>query len=148
MPCVADAIVQPRAICFLWPLSASGNMAAQRTQTQKNLMPSPKRKYSGIERELIRSLTLACETAKSEIVGFQWLTHEVDYEHFPQSLVVTWMFDSEANRARALASPDKARMLELTQAAFDEVGISVSSIAEHVAFSVEQPARGKRGQGH
>lgn len=52
--------------------SASGNMAAQRTQAQKNLMPSPKRKYSSIERELIRTLTLACETAKSEIVGFQW----------------------------------------------------------------------------
>lgn len=111
-------------------------------------MPSPKRKYSSIERELIRTLTLACETAKSEIVGFQWLTHDVDYERFPQSLRVIWMFDSEASRARALASPDKARMLALTQAAFDEVGISVSSIAEHVAFSVEQPARGKRGQGH
>jgi hypothetical protein len=111
-------------------------------------MPSPKRKHSGIERELIRSLTTACETAKSEIVGFQWLTHEVDYEQFPQSLVVTWMFDSEASRARALASGDKARMQALTQTAFDEVGISVSTIASHVAFSVEQPARGKRGQGH
>ncbi|WP_373423219.1 hypothetical protein [Ectopseudomonas alcaliphila] len=111
-------------------------------------MPSPKRKYSGIERELIRTLTLACETAKSEIVGFQWLTHDVDYERFPQSLRVTWMFDNEANRARALASADKARMLALTQAAFDEVGISVSSIAEHVAFSVERQTRGTRGQGH
>ncbi|WFS17291.1 hypothetical protein P9K38_17780 [Pseudomonas sp. 905_Psudmo1] len=111
-------------------------------------MPSPKRKHSGIERELIRTLTLACETAKSEIVGFQWLTHDVDYERFPQSLCVTWMFDSEASRARALASSDKARMLELTLAAFDEVGISVSSIATHVAFSVERQARGKRGQGH
>ena len=123
-------------------------MAAQRTQTQKNLMPSPKRKYSAVERELIRTLTLACETVKSEIVGFQWLTHDVDYERFPQSLRVIWMFDSEASRARALASSDKARMLRLTQAAFDEVGISVASIAEHVAFSVEQLARGKRGQGH
>lgn len=111
-------------------------------------MSSPKRKHAGIERELIRTLTFACETAKSEIVGFQWLTHEVDYQRFPQSLVVTWMFDSEASRARSLASSDKARMLELTLAAFDEVGISVSSIATHVAFSVEQPARGKRGQGH
>lgn len=111
-------------------------------------MPSPKRKHSGIERELIRSLTTACETAKSEIVGFQWLTHEVDYEQFPQSLVVTWMFDSEASRARALASGDKARMQALTQAAFDEVGISVSTIASHVAFSVEHATGGKRGQGH
>ncbi|MBZ9667846.1 hypothetical protein H3221_024180 [Pseudomonas sp. LMG 31766] len=111
-------------------------------------MPSPKRKYSAVERELIRTLTLACETAKSEIVGFQWLTHEVDYARFPQSLRVIWMFDSEASKARALASPDKARMVELTQAAFDDVGISVSGIVEHVAFSVEQPARGTRGQGH
>ncbi|WP_275545754.1 MULTISPECIES: hypothetical protein [unclassified Pseudomonas] len=111
-------------------------------------MPSPKRRYSGIERELIRALTLACETAKSEVVGFQWLTHDVDYEQFPQSLVVTWVFDTEANKARALASADKARMLALTLAAFDEVGISVSRIADHVAFSVERPARGKRGQGH
>lgn len=111
-------------------------------------MPSPKRKYSGIERELIRALTLACETAKSEIVGFQWLTHDVDYEQFPQSLVVTWMFDSEANRTRALASADQARMLALTLAAFDEVGISVSRIVDHVTFSVERPARGKHGQGH
>ncbi|HBZ93652.1 MAG TPA: hypothetical protein DEO91_08075 [Pseudomonas sp.] len=111
-------------------------------------MPSPKRRYSGIERELIRALTLACETAKSEVVGFQWLTHDVDYEQFPQSLVVTWVFDTEANKARALASADKARMLALTLAAFDEVGISVARIADHVAFSVERPARGKRGQGH
>lgn len=111
-------------------------------------MASSKRKYSGIERELIRALTCACETAKAEIVGFQWLTHEVDYQQFPQSLVVTWMFDSEANRARALASSDAARMRELTQVAFEEVGISVADIAAHIVFSVEQPARGKRGQGH
>ena len=100
-------------------------------------MASSKRKYSGIERELIRALTCACETAKAEIVGFQWLTHEVDYQQFPQSLVVTWMFDSEASRARALAGADKSRMCELTQVAFEEVGISVADIAAHVAFSVE-----------
>lgn len=111
-------------------------------------MASSKRKYSGIERELIRALTRACETAKGEIVGFQWLTHEVDYQHFPQSLVVTWMFDSEASRARALASSDAVRMRELTQAAFEDVGISVADITAHIAFSVELPARGKRGQGH
>lgn len=111
-------------------------------------MASSKRKFSGMERELARTLTSACETAKSEIVGFQWLTHDVDYDHFPQSLVVTWMFDSEASKARAIASSDKARMLELTLAAFEEIGISVSSINAHVAFSVERPTRGKRGQGH
>lgn len=111
-------------------------------------MAASKRKYAGIERELIRTLTDACETAKSEIVGFQWLTHDVDYERFPQSLIVTWVLDTETNKAKALASADKARMLTLTLAAFEAVGISVTRITDHVAFSVEQPARGKRGQGH
>lgn len=111
-------------------------------------MAASKRKYAGIERELIRTLTEACETAKSEIVGFQWLTHEVNYERFPESLLVTWVFDSEASKARALASADKARVLELTLAAFEAVGISAARIADHVVFSVDQPARGKRGQGH
>ncbi|WP_231570117.1 MULTISPECIES: hypothetical protein [Pseudomonas] len=123
-------------------------MAPQRTPIHKGLMAASKRKYAGIERELIRTLTDACETAKSEIVGFQWLTHDVDYERFPQSLSVTWMFDTEANKAKALACADEARMLALTLAAFEEVGISVTRTADHVAFSVEQPARGKRGQGH
>lgn len=111
-------------------------------------MAASKRKFAGIERELIRTLTEACETAKSEIVGFQWLTHDVDYQRFPESLLVIWMFDSEAIKARALGGSDKTRMLELTLAAFEAVGISVVRINEHVAFSVEQPARGKRGQGH
>lgn len=128
-------------------------------------MPS-KRKHSAMERELARTLTIACETAKSEIVGFQWLTHDVDYDAFPRSLQVTWVFDTEASLHRALDSADKARMLELTRAAFDEIGISVSTIAAHVAFRAEQPsvckahdngpvaldtsrqARGKHGQGH
>jgi len=123
-------------------------MAPHRALIQKGLMAASKRKYAGIERELIRNLTEACETAKSEIVGFQWLTHDVNYERFPESLIVTWVFDGEANKPRALASADKARVLELTLAAFEEVGISVSRIADHVAFSIEQPARGRRGQGH
>ncbi|OLU26427.1 hypothetical protein BVH03_16240 [Pseudomonas sp. PA15(2017)] len=111
-------------------------------------MAASKRKYASIERELIRTLTDACETAKSEIVGFQWLTHEVDYERFPESLIVTWVFDTETNKASTLASADKARVLALTLAAFEEVGISVTRITDHVTFFVEQPARGKRGQGH
>lgn len=99
---------------------------------------SSKRKYAAIERELARALTTACETAKSEIVGFQWLTHEVDYEAFPHSLRVTWVFDSETTRSRVAAGAEQARVHELTLAAFDEVGVSVANIAAHVAMCSEQ----------
>ena len=129
-------------------------------------MATSKRKHAGIEREFVRALTWACETAKSEIAGFQWLTHCVNYERFPDSLAVVWVFDTEANRQAELASSDKVRMQALTQAAFDDIGISVANIAAHVEFDAEdrcaaqhggdwaarlnarQPTGGKRGKGH
>lgn len=101
-------------------------------------MASSKRKHSGIERELARALTHACEAAKAEIVGFQWLTHQVNYMHFPQSLLVTWVFDSDTNMAQASNGHYYDRAVELTLAAFADIGISVSSGAAHVRFDSQQ----------
>ncbi len=46
-------------------------------------MPPTSRDDARIERRLIATLTEACETAKTEIPGFAWLTHTVDYRAFP-----------------------------------------------------------------
>lgn len=101
-------------------------------------MVSLKRQHSGMERELVRALTVACETAKAEIAGFKWLTHQVDYDKFPRSLMVTWVFDSDANMKAAIASEDKNRMFALTLEAFEDIGITVSSVASHVEFDSEE----------
>lgn len=45
-----------------------------------------KRDQTRMERQLSSCLTQACEAGKAEIVGFSWLTHEVDYARFPESL--------------------------------------------------------------
>jgi len=42
-------------------------------------MSLSKRTQAQLARRLITSLTEACETAKSQIPGFAWLTHVVDY---------------------------------------------------------------------
>ena len=101
-------------------------------------MTSLKRKYAAIERELVRALTDACERAKAEIPGFEWLTHRVNYDRFPGSLVVTWVFDSEASLRAAMAGPQKARMHDLTMTAFGDIGIDVSDIAAHVEWDSEE----------
>lgn len=129
-------------------------------------MASSKRKHSAIERELARALTAACESAKSEIVGFEWLTHRVNYARFPESLIVTWVFDRDSHLDQASTGQAKARMQALTLAAFDEIGISVKDIARHVEFDSQQRCdaqhggdwaaridsrlrkEGRRGQGH
>ena len=101
-------------------------------------MPSPKRKYSSIERELIRTLTLACETAKSEIVGFQWLTHDVDYQRFPASLRVIWVFASQAEQDAAIAKGQERLMQALTAAALQAADIALENPAAHVRLDNEQ----------
>jgi hypothetical protein len=56
-----------------------------------------------LEREIIRELTRVCEDAKFDHEGFIWLTHEVDYQRFPQSLKVTLVFNEQVDEAVMLS---------------------------------------------
>lgn len=97
-----------------------------------------KRDQAKIERRLIAALTKACETAKAEIVGFSWLTHDVDYTRFPSSLMVVWVFDTDANRDEVLANGQDKRMLELTTLALSEADVHVSQVSANVHFDTEE----------
>ncbi len=105
-------------------------------------MALSKREAARIERSLVATLTNACETAKAEIPGFEWLTHTVNYDAFPASLQVIWVFDTQANKDHALASGQEARMRELTAAAVTEADIAASS---PVHFDSEEACRLKHG---
>ncbi|MBY6064518.1 hypothetical protein [Pseudidiomarina sediminum] len=48
-----------------------------------------------IDNEIIKRLTEVCETMKAHLSGFVWLTHEVNYQRFPESLLVTLVFDDQ-----------------------------------------------------
>lgn len=49
------------------------------------------------------ALTSICESAKSEISGFKWLSHQVNFAKVNQTLTIRFMFDSheDLNKARA-----------------------------------------------
>lgn len=96
------------------------------------------REHAHRERRLVASLTQACETGKTELVGFTWLTHRVDYQQFPASLRVVWVFDTQANQDQACANGQTERMRELTAEAFRAAEISVASVAAHVHFDSEE----------
>ncbi|HBS77447.1 MAG: hypothetical protein CMK99_04575 [Pseudomonas sp.] len=97
-----------------------------------------KRDQTRIERQLSRCLTEACETGKAQIVGFSWLTHEVDYARFPESLQVTWIFTTEAQKTDALAQGQDVLMQTLTRAALDEAGIDMAKLIAPVRFDSEE----------
>lgn len=50
--------------------------------------------HKKLDKQIIEQLTIACESAKEELPQFLWLTHEVSYQKFPKSLLVTCMFDT------------------------------------------------------
>ncbi|MBA1243740.1 hypothetical protein [Pseudomonas japonica] len=108
-------------------------------------MGSLSRNHSRIDRELTRELTWACEQAKSEISGFEWLTHQADYSRLPYRLAVTWIFDSDVNRLAASVGVTNALIQDLTVAAIQQAGIARSDIRLTVALDSEQRCATQHG---
>jgi len=48
-----------------------------------------KKTHKKIENNLHKTLTVACEKIKDETNLFSWLTHDVNYDSFPQSLIIS-----------------------------------------------------------
>ncbi|MCH8552999.1 MAG: hypothetical protein LAT62_13765 [Natronospirillum sp.] len=101
-------------------------------------MTLTKRQSKQLERELVATLTEACETAKAEVPGFSWLTHDTAGEDFSAGLRVTWIFDSQASLDRALADGHGERMRALTQAALAEADIEVPDLTACTQFDSEE----------
>lgn len=108
-------------------------------------MPLTKREASHLERRLISALTEACETAKAQIPSFEWLTHTVNYDTFAQSLRVTWVFDTRANKDRALATGADQRMRELTAAALRDADVPPVPMDRCIHFDSEEACRLQHG---
>lgn len=100
-------------------------------------MPQGKRELARIERRLITTLTEACETAKTEIKGFTWLTHTADLTALAETLKVVWVFETVADKKHALVNA-KARMVELTAIALNEADIDLNLSDRHVHFDSEE----------
>lgn len=108
-------------------------------------MALSKRDSARIDRSLVASLTEACETAKAEIPGFEWLTHTVNYADFPRSLVITWVFDTHAHRDHALATGLDTRMRELTATALHAADIPPVPLNRCVHFDSEEECTARHG---
>ena len=108
-------------------------------------MPPASRDHARIERRLIAALTDACEIAKAEIPGFDWLTHTVDYRAFPQSLRVIWVFDTRASKDQALAAGTDQRLRELTGIALAAAEAGAVRLDRCVRVDSEEECRLQHG---
>ncbi|MBW8189737.1 Fis family transcriptional regulator [Neiella marina] len=91
-----------------------------------------------IDNQLRIILTGICETALTDIKGFQWLTHTVNYSNFPKSLKVVCVFDTNENLDSYLTSVNNNLLQSLVKSELSEIGINFKNIVNHVLFDTEE----------
>ena len=91
-----------------------------------------------IDNNICKALTIACESALHAIPGFVWLTHRANYTNFPSSLVITCVFDTEAEiEVMKMQHQDELLRNTILKQLLN-VGVVVKNIKQQVHFDSEE----------
>lgn len=96
-----------------------------------------------IENKLRISLTKVCETALNQVEGFQWLTHLVDYNNFPQSLSIICVFDLNESLAQAKSNNKTDYLKNLIEHELVSAGFKIRNTHSLVKFDTEENTKFK-----
>lgn len=91
-----------------------------------------------IEQALSQHLTLACDEALDQFIGFSWLTHTVNYKNFSQSLRITCIFDDKTKLSTFLESGDSLQFIAIIHKHLLSMGIQLKQPKKHIFFDSEQ----------
>ncbi len=90
-----------------------------------------------IENAIREALTDVCNIALKKVPGFKWITHRVNYNNFPSSLVITCVFDNDETLHATQQSEYGKYLLQIIQQQLAAYKINVSKISSAVRFSTE-----------
>ncbi len=88
------------------------------------------------DRQITKVLTDACESHLKNIPGFMWLTHLINYAHFPKSLRVICVFDTNDNLNKFLKAPCRHDSCTLIQRKLFEISVDIDST--RITFDSEE----------
>ena len=91
-----------------------------------------------LDNNVVKALTIVCEMAKQDILGFEWLTHSANYSDFPGSLVITCVLDKSQSLDVFLANEQDQQLRKQVQKQLLKAGILLKDIRRHVFFDTEQ----------
>jgi hypothetical protein len=91
-----------------------------------------------IDNNVCKALTIACEEFTTEVDGFCWLTHRANYTNFPASLIVTCVFDIDAEVITAKAQKVDDRLRDVIQQQLLKVGIVLKNVRHNVHLDSEE----------
>jgi len=87
-----------------------------------------------IENKIRQALTEVCDLALQEISGYLWITHQVNYQRFPDSLIITCMF---ADKETAHDAQQQGELLKVIQQKLQQIGINLKAPNKQLRFQFE-----------
>lgn len=88
-----------------------------------------------IDNQIRLLLTNLCENQLKATPGFEWLTHSANYQKFPQSLTVTFVFNSQQALSEFRSSGAVSELAKTLTESFLGLGIKLKN--EQLRFVVE-----------
>ena len=87
---------------------------------------------------IVKVLNEVCESLKNESIGFSWLTHFADYTHFPQSLRIVFVFETNQHLDNAKSTARLSTITQNTESLLKQDGIVVIHADKTIAFDTEE----------
>ena len=97
-----------------------------------------KKTVKKLDNNVVKALTIACESFKNSIEGFEWLTHTANYANFPASLVVTCVFDTNESVQGLKEKALDEDMRKTIQQQLLGVGVLLKDVRHNVCFDSEE----------
>lgn len=91
-----------------------------------------------LDKQISQALTNACEMSKDRVQGFQWLTHQVNFKQFPDSLTVICVFQMQAELEQANSQKQDQIIIGFIKTELGKIDIRFKDIKRHVLFVSEE----------
>lgn len=83
------------------------------------------------DNQLRQLLTEVCDIALQQIPGYKWISHNVSYDRYPDSLVITCTFDDTYNAKNA---QQQGELLTLIRQKLRTASIELHSEQKQIRF--------------
>jgi len=91
-----------------------------------------------LEKAIVNQLTLVCEETLKSDIGFEWLTHTVDYKRFPKSLKITCVFDTRINLEQAIKNNVTLTLIDKIKSKLELADIRLKKANRQIFFDCEE----------
>ncbi|AOT08666.1 hypothetical protein [Pseudoalteromonas luteoviolacea] len=91
-----------------------------------------------LEKAIVAALTEACEDALKIYEGFEWLTHVVNYQTFPESFTIVCVFDNQESLLLAYGEAKGESLKAAIESKLLTHNIKIKGIKKRILFDTEE----------